>query len=280
MKTVYEPNQRARMGWVTSWVTLVRNVVTSRDLIYQLFKRDFLMMNKRSFLGMGWLLLGPITGIISWVLMNATGVLHPGDVGVPYPAYVLLSTSIWGLFMAFYNQTSDSLQVAQGFILQVNFPHEILVVKQALQVVANFCITFGVTLIVLACFGVFPRWPVLFLPLLVLPLFFLGASVGMFTSIIKVVGPDLHRFIGFGMGVLMFVTPVIYSPNVPNAVLRRVIACNPLTYLVGGVRDLIIYGHVDSPLRYLVSSALTLVVFLVTWRLFFVTEERVIERLI
>jgi lipopolysaccharide transport system permease protein len=91
---IYEPNSRKKLGVIKIWATMFRNIMTSRELIAQLFKRDFLMAYKKSFIGMGWIFLSPIIGIVSWVFMNATGVLRPGDVGVPYPVDVLLSSSI------------------------------------------------------------------------------------------------------------------------------------------------------------------------------------------
>ncbi|HPV43831.1 MAG TPA: hypothetical protein PKX40_21840, partial [Spirochaetota bacterium] len=105
--TIYEPDTRHKIGFLKVWAIMFRNIIMSRELIYQLFKRDFIMAYKKSFLGIGWILLQPIIGIISWVFMNKTGVLQPGDVGIPYPAYVLLSTSIWGLFVGFFTSASE-----------------------------------------------------------------------------------------------------------------------------------------------------------------------------
>jgi lipopolysaccharide transport system permease protein len=278
--TVYEPNMRSKMGFIGSWLLMMRNIYDYRELIYQLFKRDFLMAYKKSFLGMGWLILAPIMGIISWVFMNATGVLAPGDVGIPYPAYILISTTIFGLFSGFFQVATATLSSASGFILQVNFPHDILLIKQALQQLVNFLITFGITIIVLLFFGVYPSWTLVLLPLFILPLFFLGSSIGLLTSIITVVAPDINRGIGFFMGLLLYITPVIYSPKIDNPILQTVIRWNPLTYLVGGMRDAIIYGHIDHIERYLISAVITFFIFLISWRIFFVTEQKIIEKMI
>src|SRR5450759_195944 len=107
--TIYEPNQRTKMGFFTIWFLMVKNILNSRDLIFQLFKRDFFMAYKKSLLGITWIFISPIIGIVSWVFMNAAGILTPGNVGIPYPAYVLLSSSIWGLFMGFYSSAAGTL---------------------------------------------------------------------------------------------------------------------------------------------------------------------------
>ena len=155
-KVVYEPNQYAKIGFLKTMLVIIKNTIASKELIFQLYKRDFLMQYKKSFLGLGWMIFGPIMGVVSWVLMDSAGVLSPGDVGVPYPVYVLFGTSIWGLFMSFFTSTSQTLQIAAGFIQQVNFHHEALVFKQGLQNLTNFGISLIINIVVMLSFGVMP----------------------------------------------------------------------------------------------------------------------------
>lgn len=278
--TIYEPHQRAKLGWFKTWGILIQNIIDSRELIIQLFKRDFLMSNKKSFLGMSWLIITPIMGILSWVFMNVTGILTPGDVGIPYPAYVLLSTSIYGLFMSFYTGAAGTLQAGQGFINQVKFPHDALLVKQLLQQLANFLISFVLTIIVLLVFKVTPNWMIILFPILIIPMMLLGAGIGLISSVISVVASDIQKAIAFAMGLLMYVTPVIYSDKVSDPFLQTIIKWNPLTYLIGAVRDSMIYGKIDHFDRFMIASVISILFFLVTWRLFYISEEKVIEKMI
>ena len=82
------------------------------------------------------------------------------------------------------------------------------------------------------------------------------------------------------MGLLMYVTPVIYSDKVDDPLLQTIIKWNPLTYLIGGARDAIIYGRIDNFDKFIYSSLIALVLFLFSWRLFYVSEEKVIEKMI
>jgi lipopolysaccharide transport system permease protein len=259
---------------------MVNNVITSRQLIYQLFKRDFFAAYKKSLLGMSWIIIGPLFGIVSWVFMNATGVLNPGDVGIPYPAYVLLSTSIWGLFMGFFSAAQGTLGSGAAFIMQVKYPHEALLLKQMAQHIANFIIAFLLNIVVLLAFGVVPSWKIVFFPLLALPLFFLAAGIGLVVSVIGVVASEIVTGVNLLLGLLIYVTPVIYAPTFKNPVLQMILKWNPLTYLIGIPRDIIIYGKVDHFDKFLIASLLSFLVFLFSWRLFFVSEDKVIEKMI
>ena len=277
---IYEPDQRIKMGLLRSLKTLYGNMTSNWELNYQLFKRDFLQQYKKSLLGMAWLFITPIVGIISWVFMNATGVLKPGDVGIPYPAYILIGTTIFGLFQSFYSGASGTLTAGSGFISQVNYPHDSLLVKQTLQQLASFVINFSITMVILLFFKVYPSWLIIFFPILIIPIFLLGSAIGLVSSILNVVAPDIQRLLGFFMGLLLFITPVIYSSKIDNPILQNVIKWNPLTYVVGGVRDAIIYGRIEHFDRFLIVTGISFILFFIAWRFFFISEQKVIEKMI
>lgn len=277
--TVYEPGYKQKMGFFRVWVTMIKNITHSRDLIFQLFRRDFVMAYRKSFIGIGWIFLQPLFGIISWVIMNAAGVLNPGDVGIPYPAYVLLSTTIWSLFVGFYNAASETLGAGSGIILQVKYPHEVLLIKQTAQHLANFILGFSLNIAVLLVFGVVPSWKIILFPVIMLPMFFLGAGIGLFVSVFKVVIVDLHSGFNFILTFLMLLTPVVYSQNIGNSALQEIMKWNPLTYMVCSLRDISLYGTMGNIEGYLYSALFSFVVFLLSWKFFFVAEDKVIEKL-
>lgn len=279
-RTVYRPNQRHELGFFVTWVVMAKNVINSRELIWQLFKRDFLAGYKKSFIGFSWIFLSPVVAIISWVFMQKTGLLNPGDVGIPYPAYVLLGSSMWALFMGFYSSARGTLAAGSSFIMQVNYPHEALLFKQVAQELANFSISFGLNIAVLLFYGVELNWKSVLFPLVILPLFFLGGAIGLIASMISVVAFDVSKGMNMLMGLLLYITPIIYSPQVDNPLVKSVIRWNPLTYLVCSARDIIIYGRLYEPQGYAVCSALALLLFLFSWRLFYVSENKLIERMI
>ena len=278
--TVYTPNERTKIGWIRSWVMMFKNIITYRELIKQLFRRDFFMAYKKSFIGFGWVIISPIMGIVSWVILNSTGILNPGDVGGSYIVFVLVNSSLWGLFMGFYSAASSTLDAGQGFINQVKYPHEVLLIKQAAQHLANFSITFIVNIVVLLISGIVPSWAIILFPILALPLFFLASGIGLVISVLNVVAPDFTKVFNYFLGFLFYVTPVIYSPSINNELLRKVVSLNPLTYLLTTLRESIVTGQFTNFDKYLLFSVLSIIIFFVSWRLFYISEQKVIERMI
>lgn len=275
---VYEPDQRVRMGFIQCWIFMVKNIIRSRDLIWQLFKRDFLSGYKQSLLGLFWIVFSPIIGIFSWVFMNYTGILNPGDVGVPYPVYVLFGSTMWGLFMSIYSASAASLSSGGSLIVQVNFSHEALVAQQIAQTIANFIVNLLTLIFVFGFFAILPSWKVVFFPFTLIPLFFLGSGIGMVVSVLAVVVHDFTKMVTTILGFLMFLAPVIYTPNFHNDILQMIIWWNPLTYLVGGTRDIVLYGRIDYFDGYLWATLFSIVLFLLSWRLFFLSEQKVAEK--
>ncbi len=278
--TIYRPNMRHELGFFHTWIVMAQNVRNSRELIWQLFKRDFLAAYKKSFIGLTWIFISPIMGIVSWVFLQQTGMLNPGEVGIPYPAYVMIGSSMWGLFMGFYSSASSTLSAGASFIMQVNYPHEALLFKQVAQKLANFSIGFGMNIVVLLIFQVVPDWKLIFFPLVALPMFFLGSAIGLIVGMISVVSVDLSKVIGMLMGLWIYITPIIYTDNIESRLVQTLIAWNPLTYLVCSTRDIIIYGRLYHPTSYAICAVMSLLLFLISWRLFYVSESQIIERMI
>ena len=278
--STYFPRQKSKIGFFRSWFVMWRNVFRSKDLILQLFKRDFLAIYKKSFLGAAWVFISPLIGIVSWVLMNATGILKPGDVNIPYPAYVLISTTIYGLFIGFFDSAVKTLSEGSAFIMQVKFPHEALLVKQIAGYLSNFTLSFVFVILVLIGFKVYPTAWTFLMPVFILPIFFLGAGIGLIMSVISVVAVELNRAMTLVLSLVIYITPVIYSSRVEDPRLQKIITWNPLSYLIGEVRDLIIYGEMNHEIRYLYASILAFFIFIFSWRLFFISVDKVIEKMI
>lgn len=278
--TVYYPNQRYEVGLFRIWKIIIKNIISSKDLIFQLFKRDFTAQYKKSFIGLGWAFITPLFGIASWVLMQLTGVLQPGEVGVPYPVYVLIGSSCWGLFTGLQGAAASTLTSAGGLLQQVKFSHEAILFKQVLLQLTNFTISFSLILIGVAIFGVFPHWEAIFSPLIILPIFFYGITIGLVMAMINVVAVDISNFVGRFMQFLIYTAPIVYSPTVESEVLRTVNKWNPLTYIICSMRDLFLYGRVYDWEGLLISTAIGFVAFMFVWRMFYVSEDKLVERMI
>jgi lipopolysaccharide transport system permease protein len=214
------------------------------------------------------------------VFLKATGMLQPGHLDIDYVPYVLVGSSMFGLFMGLYAAASGTLAAGRELILQVKYPHEALLFKQVGQQAANFVIAFVLVLVVMLIYRVIPSPGLILLPVVALPLFFLATAMGLMISMIGVVAIDVSRAWDMVMALLLYATPIIYSDQVSDPFVQTIIMWNPVTHLVCSCRDMVIYGRLFDPLGYAVSSLIALVAFLISWRLFYVSESRLVERIL
>lgn len=276
----YYPNKRHSTPVWKSWLLIIRNISRSRELIWYLFKRDFFASYRKSFLGSTWVVISPLLGIVAWVFLNQTGFFQPGELEVPYVVYVLVGTSMWRFFMSSYNDGAETLQSGKNLSSQIYFSHEVMFVNNMLMTFANFSITFVINLIVVLISGITLSWKLIFFPIVLLPLLFLGAGIGLIASLVAVVVTDLKRVIDYVVGLLMWVTPVVYSTKLDNELIQKIVPFNPLTYLVSSARDIVITGNLYEPRFFFICSGLSFIFFLIALRLFWVSEHRLIERLV
>jgi len=261
---------RQFIGKIKSWWYLVK----------QLTQVEIIGMYKKSFLGMAWMFILPILAVIIWVVLNGAGVVNPGETDIPYPAYVLLSTSIWGFFLEAYKSTSNLLTKNGRMLIMSEVPLEPLLMQKVVVHLINFIIPFAVNLIVLLAFGVRFSAMALLFPVSLIPLLLLGMAIGMVVAIFRVIMVDVANLVDEGMKLLMFLTPIVYTPKITASWLGVIVDYNPLTYLIGFSRDLLTSGTLFSPVEYLVFSGVSLVLVVLSFRFLVKSSTMVLERLI
>lgn len=274
---LYPPQKES---FLDQWRAIIQNASAYSFFIFQLVRISFIGQFKRSFFGLLWLFLLPLIAVVAWVLLHGAGIVEPGDTNIPYPAFVLLSTSIWGFFADMAKSASTILNDRSGMIIMTRFPHEVLVVERVVVHVIRFIIPFLINIAVLLLFGVRFTWLVLLFPLTLLPLLLLGLALGLIVTLLRVVAFDLAKLFDQGINFLMFLTPVVYAPQVSISWLSKVIHYNPLTYLIGFSRDVLTEGTFYEPITWAFCFILSLIFFLFAVRIFLIAEKRMVERLI
>lgn len=279
---VFRAHVRHDTGILASWAEMARNTWAAREMIGQLLRRDLTAQYKKSYVGILWMLVGPIMAIVPWLVAAKAQVYNPGEIDIPLIVYLVVGRSVWSLFSGFHGAGAGTLAAGGGLLQQINYPHEAMLFKQTIAGLANYLLSFATTIIIMLTNGVYPSWASLLFPLTLIPLFCLGAAIGLFITMIRVVAFDLSRIIDILMGFLMWTTPLLYSDKVSSPILQTVILYNPLSYLVCTSRDVLLHGHVyhNQVGIYFLCSFCALALFLLAMRLFYVSEGKLVERMI
>lgn len=253
--------------------------LSSRELVWRLFLRDFSARYRQSLLGVAWALLLPLVTVAMFVTMKRSGIVSIGETGIPYPVYALVGLSIWQLFSVGISTCSTALINAGSMVVKINFPKSALIFAAAGQGWLEFLVRAALTAVVCAWYGVVPNPAGLAVGLLMLlPCCLMMLGAGFFVALLAVVFRDVASALDMLLFGLMLLTPVLY-PVPRGSLLAAANTWNPFNYLVNVPRDLMLYGRSQELPEFALVSLLALAVFLIGWRLFYLAQSKIAERI-
>lgn len=258
----------------------IKELRASRYLILRLFFRDVNAQFRQRILGYFGILLTPVATALGFILMNIAGVLKPGDVGIPYPLYVLCGNMLWLSMENALAHVSNSLQSQNDLIIRTGIPKLALAISPLPNHFFQSSIQWLSLLVISFILGVAPSWSaILFIPAL-LPLVLIGTGIGLALAVIGVIAKDVSTIFLLIFRLLMYATPVIFlAQNVENPLLQKLIAINPITYLIDFPRSLFYGQQLTDYTSLLISFCFSGVVFLVGIFIFYLFEGKIAERL-
>jgi len=273
---LYIPNKHLKLG-IKIWPEMFQELIRNRGLIWRLFVRDFLARYKQTVLGITWAVIMPLLMVGTFIFLNRSGVINIGKTDVPYPIFALLGLSIWQLFATGLTTCTNSILQGGNMVVKINFPKESLVIAALAQSIFEFLVRIGLLVVIFAIYKIIPSWATLLLPLAFIPLILLTLGLGLFFALLNVLMRDIGNIVTLMTTFLLFLTPVLYPPP-SSGFFATLNIYNPLSALVTGSRDLVIFGYMKEPLQFLVASLISLIIFLISWRFFHIVEARIAER--
>lgn len=276
---VYEPDSRERLGVFSAWKQVIRNIYTYRALLAEMIRISIRSQYKKSFIGVAWMFILPIITIAVWLLLNRAGIFNPGPMDIPFPVYVMITSTIWSFFFGLQDMLSRSISQGAQHFLMAEYPHEIMVLEKLIVQLIYFTAPLLLNLVLLWYFDIAVSWKLIFFPLVILPLLCMSVALGMLFSIMEVVAVDLGKLANKAMSTLIYFTPVIYSPDSPSGLLKTLVQWNPLTYLISSARQIIIHGTLYQPEYYAYSAVFAVLLLVVSVRIYYIAEARIMERI-
>jgi ABC-type polysaccharide/polyol phosphate export permease len=267
------------LGPINSMLLACRELYWSRHVLWHLFVRDFVAGFRQKLLGYLWIVLLPLMGIASFVFMQWTGILNPGETEFPYPIYVYIGTSIWGLFISALTTVAGGLIGNTDLVIRTNIPKIGLAVTGLATICFNLLVNLVVLVLLLLVFRLLPSpWSLLY-PLMVLPIIMLGVGLGLVLSVIGAVARDITSMFTTLINLMMYITPVVYTAQFSHPLLQQVVHWNPLTYLVDAPRSLFVLGRMPAPAGYALAILFSLAVLWFGIHAFYLIKDKVTERL-
>jgi lipopolysaccharide transport system permease protein len=207
----------------------------ARELVYFLVWRDVKARYKQALLGVAWVVFRPIAMVTVFSLFFGRLLDVPSG-NVPYPVFAFAGLLPWSYFSASLSRVAGSLVVNQNLLKKVYVPRLAIPIGGIL----SGLIDTGISFVVLIGAMLLYRVPLTARALMVLPLLALAAvtalGFGLWLGSLNVRYRDVGHLVPFIVQIWMYMTPVIYPSSLIPESLRFLLALNPMTLVVEGMR--------------------------------------------
>ncbi len=270
-----------RIEPLRGWVSLkLGELWEYRELLYFLTWRDIKVRYKQTALGAAWAILQPLLTMVVFSLFFGRLAKVPSD-GVPYPIFSLAALVPWTFFAFGLTQSSNSLVGSQNLIKKVYFPRLVIPISSLLAGLVDFCIAFGLLLVMMVYYGVGPTVNVIWVPFFIFLTLVTSLGVGFWLSALNVEYRDVRYAVPFLTQFWMFATPIAYPSSLLDnyRMWKTLYGLNPMAGVVEGFRWALL-GTKTAPGPIIIASTLAAIFLLVSGAFYFRRMERTFADLV
>lgn len=255
-----------------------------RDLLIMYVQREFVATYKQTILGPLWFFIQPIFTTLIFVLVFGQIAQISTD-GLPQILFYMSGTVCWNYFTDCFGRSSGTFSANAGVFSKVYFPR-LVVPLSALM--ANV-IKLGIQLLLFSTFYIYyyvqgynvnMNLHILLFPVLIIMMAGIGFGLGIVVSSITIKYRDLNILVSFAMGLLMYITPVIYPLSaIPDkfGAFKWIIQLNPLSSVIETFRYAVLGTGSFSWLSLSYSMVFTVIIVLLGIFMFNKVERRFVD---
>ena len=253
-------------GWFDiAW----REIVSYRELIVLLARRDVSVIYKQTILGPVWLLIQPVLNALVFAVIFGR-VAGIGTGAVPQLLFYMSGLLAWNYFRGVFEGTSQTFTHNTALFTKVYFPRLCV----PLSFTLSNLVYFSLNLLVFAAFYLWfvlvrgtPIRPTLWLlglPVAMAYVACIAMGTGLWVAALTTKYRDLSFSMPFLLQVWMYVTPIVYPISQTEAIpaLHAVVAGNPMTLPTEAIRYMLT-GQGDVTWAAVRTGSLTTLVVLV-----------------
>ncbi len=243
----------------TGIFALLRSVLTHRNLVRELARREITDVHAGQAGGAIWVVVHPIVMFAVYgFLFTTVFKIRIGDSGPSgYLIYLFAGLAPWLMTQDVLSRATGIMFANSTIVKKVMFPVEALVAKSLL---ASFKVQSILLLIVLiyvmaARDGV--PWTLGLLPILYAMHVVLLWGLALFLSSMSPYFRDLSEFVRVFLTVSIYLIPVMYVPEMVPEGLRSALPFNPFSHLIWCYQDVFYFGGIDHPASWVIMAAMS-----------------------
>ena len=203
----------------------------SREVFLRFGARDLTLRYRQTALGVIWVVLQPLlTAGVFTLVFGKVAKLPNG--GVPYFLLSYAGMLAWNSFSGILSRGNGSLVSNASLVSKVYFPRVLVPLSNAYAVMVDFAVAFVLMVVLLLAYGVNPGFAILALPVWVVLMVLLASGITVVAAALTVRYRDMQYIVPFVLQLLLYASPVAYTPSAVPSSYRLIFDVNPLAWIL------------------------------------------------
>lgn len=259
--------------------TVTKNLIKNNELLWAFTWRNITLRYKQSVMGFLWALFMPALIVVSGMIVKkAMSMLTGSPLSLMEMASVSVKALPWSFFVGAIKFSVNSLIGNSNMVQKISFPREIFPLSYTIAQMFDFTISVTVLGIVLCFLKTGVSVYMLWLPLLILILFFFTAGLALLISCGALFFRDVKYLVDIVLTFGIFFTPVFYSAESFNQ-WSVLLLLNPMGAMLENINAVVILHRSPSMIWLLYSAVWAFLGFVLSWYIFKKSEPYFAENI-
>lgn len=232
-----------RKGFGVVMLEIIKEHIGFRKQILSLAKADIVKTYKGSALGWLWAIIKPITTIFVYWFAFRIGLRASRFVdGHPFFVWLIAGIVPWFYISEMITQGTGAIRKYRYLVTKMKFPVSTVPTFVSLSKLLVHMGLLLITIVILITQG----YPIdiyyLQLPYYMLMMFIFFVMWSLFSSPLAAISKDFSNLVKSLLTAIFWFSGILYDPRkIKIKLLRRILMLNPVTYIVQGYRDTLIF---------------------------------------
>jgi len=234
-------------------------IFKSKDLYWQLTFREIKARYKQSVLGYAWAILVPLLNLLVLSIVFSHFFKIPTG-SIPYPIYLFVALVPWMFLTNSISAATGSVVSNAALITKVRLPREILPLSAISSKMIDLILTVGILILFLIIYHIKFQPTLIFVPFIFLIQLCLICGISFFLSATNVFFRDIENILGVFLNFWMYLTPVLYPPEIVPENYRLFFTLNPMTGIIGAYRQTVLFGNIPLGADFIYSTFFSILI--------------------
>lgn len=249
-----------------------------RHMLAALVWRNIRIQFDEMSLGFVWAWMRPLLYVAVFAAFRKLSNANP-YVSIPYPLYVFSGLILWYYFLESTMEAASAVKSDAHLLTKVYYPR---LITPMVPIVANL---FGLGLslipmgIMMIWYGVMPTWRIVLLPLVLLQGMGMIMGIGSMFASMTLTSRDWERFLSSALYLGLFVSPVIYAPEMIPDAARLMYFLNPLAGTLLAFRSTLFAPDAFPLWQWTYSLVVSIALLILGVRMYRAAESQFADRL-